>query len=119
MVMATGQLVCGTALLWIATLVSGTSLPTHLSSPTVYAILGVSVLSTAIPSLLMFWLVRNAGAFNASILAFFIPVSAVILGVGLLQDPLTLATVGGFALVLLGAALSTTRPAKVAVKQET
>ena len=43
-----------------------------------WALLGMGVLSTAIPALLLFRLVRTVGATNASLATFFMPVAAVI-----------------------------------------
>ena len=62
---------------------------------------------TAAPMLLMFWLVRHAGASNTSLLAFFMPVAAVLLGVLILGEELAWLAGLGFALIILGAALVT------------
>lgn len=67
----------------------------------------VALLNTAIPVLLMFWLVRNAGASNTSLLAFFMPVASVLLGVLVLGESLGWFAVLGFGFIISGAGLVT------------
>ncbi|WFE90967.1 EamA family transporter [Roseibium porphyridii] len=67
----------------------------------------VALFNTAVPVMLMFWLIRNAGASNASLLAFFMPVASVLLGVFVLAEGLSWTTGIGFALIVLGAVLVT------------
>ncbi|WP_298986182.1 EamA family transporter [uncultured Roseibium sp.] len=67
----------------------------------------VALFNTAAPVMLMFWLIRNAGASNASLLAFFMPVASVLLGVFVLSESLSWTTGIGFALIVLGAVLVT------------
>ncbi|MBL4756906.1 MAG: EamA family transporter [Rhizobiales bacterium] len=55
----------------------------------------------------MFWLARNASATNTSLLACFMPVAAVVLGVAILGERLSWNAMGGFGLILLGAAIVT------------
>lgn len=108
-VMAVGQLVTG-ALILVPLSLLVTPVPLAglaLSHAATGSVLAVALLSTALPVLLMFWLVRNAGATNTSIVAFFIPVAAVVLGAVVLSEPVTLATLGGFGAILGGAGLAT------------
>lgn len=120
-VLASGQLIVATAVLVPASLLFDA--PWTLSPDAVqYASLAVMALfSTAMPVLLMFWLIRTAGASNTSLLAFFIPVAAVLLGVAGLGEQLDWFAVAGFGLIILGAALVTgnirlgrSRPSRVA-----
>lgn len=108
-VMATGQLTVASLVLVILSMLFES--PWSLS-PTRQAILSlvvVAVFSTAITGFLFFWLIRNAGATNTSLLAFFIPVTAVILGTFALGESLAWPTLAGFFLILLGAATVTGR----------
>jgi drug/metabolite transporter (DMT)-like permease len=69
------------------------------------AVLGV--LCTAIAMLLMFFLVRDAGASRAAIITYINPVIATLLGVGLLHERLGLGGVTAFAVILAGSFLAT------------
>lgn len=105
MVLAGGQLLVATVILipislYVDSPWTLSPTPAHLASLAVTAIV-----STAIPVLLIFWLIRNAGASNASLLAFFMPVVAVLLGVLILDEAVSTSAIGGFALIILGAAL--------------
>ena len=107
LVLAAGQLLIASVLLIPISLVL--EAPWSLA-PTNAALLSLSVvalLNTAAPALLMFWLVRHAGASNASLLAFFMPVAAILLGVVALNEPLTWSIIIGFGLILVGAAIVT------------
>ena len=68
----------------------------------VAAILGVTFLSTALAYLLYFRILAAAGATNVTLVAFLIPVSAILLGVGILQETLSLNQVAGMLLIALG-----------------
>jgi drug/metabolite transporter (DMT)-like permease len=86
------------------------SLPRHL--PSVLALSSVAILGlvcTAIAMLLMFHLVRHAGAARASIVTYINPAVATLLGVALLDERLGVGGLTGFALVLLGSSLATRR----------
>ena len=71
----------------------------------VAAILGVTFLSTALAYLLYFRILAAAGATNVTLVAFLIPVSAILLGVGILQETLSLNQVAGMLLIALGLAI--------------
>ncbi len=76
-----------------------------LSSDALWALLGMGVLSTAIPALLLFRLVRTVGATNASLATFFIPVAAVVIGWAALGERLHWTAFAGLAAILVGAAI--------------
>ena len=67
----------------------------------------VALFNTAIPVLLMFWLIGKAGASNTSLLAFFMPVASVLLGVLVLGESLGWFAVLGFGFIIFGAGLVT------------
>ncbi|MGH8297982.1 MAG: DMT family transporter [Steroidobacteraceae bacterium] len=77
------------------------------------AILGV--VCTALSMLLMFYLVKHAGASRASIVTYINPAVATLLGVVLLDERLGVGGLIGFGLILLGSWLATrrSRPASV------
>ena len=69
------------------------------------AVSGVSLLSTALAYVLYFRILSQAGATNTMLVAFLIPVSAILLGVSILDESLTLIQIVGMALIALGLAL--------------
>lgn len=68
------------------------------------ALLGLAVLSTALAYGLYFGLLSSAGAVNASLVTFLIPVSAIALGVLVLGEVLLPRHIAGMALIALGLA---------------
>ena len=102
-----GSLSIASLLLLVPALVS---LPRRMPSPVALssvAILGV--FCTAISMLLMFYLVKTAGAARASIITYINPAVATVLGVALLDEHLGVWGLIGFALVLFGSWLATRR----------
>ena len=81
--------------------------PLFLSIVTLSSIAVLGVLCTAIAMLLMFFLVRDAGAARAAIITYINPVVATLLGVGLLHERLGLGGVTAFAVILAGSFLAT------------
>ena len=66
------------------------------------AMLGLAVLSTVLAYILYFRLIASAGATNAALVAFLIPISAILLGVFILDEQFTKAQAIGMALISLG-----------------
>ena len=84
------------------------SLPRRL--PSAVALSSVAVLGlicTALSMLLMFYLVKNAGASRASIVTYINPAVATLLGVALLDERLGVGGMIGFGLILVGSWLAT------------
>lgn len=80
------------------------------SLPTANALVSIAVLGivcTAIAMLLMFYLVRDAGASRASVITYINPVVATLLGVLVLDEHLGIGGFIAFALILLGSWLAT------------
>ncbi|MDE2050332.1 MAG: DMT family transporter [Gammaproteobacteria bacterium] len=75
------------------------------------AILGL--VCTALSMLMMFYLVKNAGASRASIVTYINPAVATLLGMGLLDEHLGAWGLAGFGLILFGSWLATRRSAPV------
>jgi drug/metabolite transporter (DMT)-like permease len=83
-------------------------LPTSAPEVPVLASIGVlSVLCTALGYVLYFRLIAVAGATRASLITYVNPAVAVILGAAVLAEPITVSTVVGFVLIVVGCALST------------
>jgi drug/metabolite transporter (DMT)-like permease len=101
-----------TASLSVATLVllplAATRWPQTAPSATVIAsLLALSVLCTAVGFLIYFSLIAEAGATRASLITYVNPAVAVVLGLVVLAEPVTLATLAGFGLIVVGCWLST------------
>jgi drug/metabolite transporter (DMT)-like permease len=82
--------------------------------PSALALSSVAVLGllcTTLSMLLMFYLVKSAGAARAAIVTYINPAVATLLGVALLDERLGLGGVVGFGLILLGCWLATRRSA--------
>jgi drug/metabolite transporter (DMT)-like permease len=71
-----------------------------------YSVLALGALCTAVAYVLFFRLVANAGAPYAASVTFLIPVFGVIWGIIFLREPLTVWTIIGCSIVLLGTALA-------------
>jgi drug/metabolite transporter (DMT)-like permease len=71
------------------------------------SLLVLGTVCTAVAYLIYYSLIATAGATRASLITYVNPAVAVVLGVLVLSEPLTPAIVGGFALIVLGCALST------------
>ena len=85
--------------------------------PSEQAVLSVAVLGvicTAVAFLVFFALVREIGPVRATVITYFNPVVAVLLGVAILHEPFTLGIALGSALTLGGSYLATRRPAPAA-----
>lgn len=86
------------------------SLPRQM--PSTLALSSVAILGlicTVLAMLLMFYLVKHAGAARASVITYINPAVATLLGVVLLDERLGVGGMTGFALILLGSWLATRR----------
>ena len=81
------------------------------SSSAVLSVLALGILCTALALALFFALIREAGPQRALVITFVNPAVAVLLGVLLLHEPLTLGIGIGLPLVLVGCVLATRRSA--------
>ncbi len=101
--LALGQLACAT--LMLVPLVGLVDRPWTLALPplpVIAALLGLAVLSTSFAYGLYFRLIASAGAVNAFLVTFLVPVSAVALGIAFLGEALAPRQVAGMALIALG-----------------
>ena len=104
MIPATGMLICSTFfMLPIASLLER---PWQwMPSPLTWAALGgLALLSTSLAYLIYFHILSVAGATNILLVTFLIPISALLLGVLILGEPLSVSLFGGMALIFAGLA---------------
>ncbi|MCO5121535.1 MAG: DMT family transporter [Burkholderiaceae bacterium] len=111
MATATGQVIASSILLLpVALLVDR---PWTLAAPGTAAlgsVIGLAVLSTALAYILYFRMLATAGATNAMLVTFLIPVSAILLGIAVLGETLQYRHIAGMALIALGLAAIDGRP---------
>lgn len=84
------------------------NVPTRLPSlPVLASVVALGLVCTALAYVIYYSLIAEAGATRAALITYVNPAIAVILGVLILGEPVTITTIIGFALILLGCALST------------
>ena len=71
--------------------------------------LGLAVICTAVAFLIFFKLIAEVGPARSTVITYVNPAVAVLLGVLVLNEAFTAATAVGFALILLGSVLATSR----------
>jgi drug/metabolite transporter (DMT)-like permease len=71
------------------------------------AVLALGLFATALPIWIFMRLITRAGPTRAAMTGYLVPLTAVVLGVAVLGEPLTLRQIAGGALVLLGVAIVT------------
>lgn len=81
--------------------------PTVISAPAGWSVVALGVLSTALGFIFMFRLTAIAGPSRTSVVTYINPAVAILLGVLLLDEPLTIGLALGFPLIILGAVLAT------------
>jgi len=84
------------------------------SGQVLLAVLILAVVCTALAFLLFFALIAEVGSVRATIITYFNPAVALLLGVALLREPFTIGAVVGFSLILLGSVLATRRTSALA-----
>lgn len=88
--------------------------PSRVPSPaTLWSVLVLAVLCTAVAFGLLFALVAEVGPVRAIVITYLNPAVAVVAGVVVLNEPLTAVTLVGFALIVVGSGLATRRPRRV------
>lgn len=75
------------------------------SIETIGAIIGLAVISTAVAYVLYFELLKRAGATNVLLVTLLVPVSAILFGVLLLDEEMSLNQIGGMAVLTVGLAI--------------
>ena len=104
-VVATGQLTMSTMLLLpVVLLFDRPSSLFMASAPALTAMIALAVLSSALAYLIYFRLIARAGATNALLTTFLIPVSAIVIGIVLLGESLSARQLAGMAAIFVGIA---------------
>lgn len=102
-VVATGQLTASTVIMVpVVLLWNGVDGLFSASGPAWLAVLGLSLLATALAYILYFGIVRSAGATNASLVTLIVPVGAILLGAAFLGERLETFELAGMGLIALG-----------------
>jgi drug/metabolite transporter (DMT)-like permease len=92
------------------------TLPAHAPSwPVLASLIALGLACTALAYVIYFSLIAAAGATRAALITYVNPAVAVVLGMLILGEPITVGTVVGFALIIAGCALSTRRSTERAV----
>lgn len=102
-VMTAGQLIVASIMLVPLSLIIDAPWTLTPSAGALGAVAWTAVIGTALPVLCLFWLIRNAGATSASLMALFMPVVAVAIGAAALSETLPWQAFVGLALILSGA----------------
>ncbi|MEU0642520.1 DMT family transporter [Streptomyces umbrinus] len=107
------QLLLATAQLAVVTPLF-TTLPTHFPLIPLLAVIALGTLGTGLALLIQYGLVAEVGPTTAQMVTYFIPVIATAAGVAILGESLAWSTPVGAVIVLAGAALTQSRPARPA-----
>jgi drug/metabolite transporter (DMT)-like permease len=83
------------------------SMPASVSAETVGAVAALALVCTMLAFLLFFALIREVGPSRTTVITYVNPLVAVLLGVVILSEPLTLGIAVGMPLILLGSVLGT------------
>lgn len=102
MVTSTGMLICSTIMMAPLAIFSGSLGASVLSIQAIAAVIGIATISTAIAYLLYFRILALAGATNVLLVTFLIPVSALLLGVGVLGEMIGVLEYAGMGGIFLG-----------------
>jgi drug/metabolite transporter (DMT)-like permease len=114
-VLSACQLAAAAVMLAIALAVTGVRTP-HVTAVSVAAIAVLGVIGTGFAYVLNYQIITSEGATIASTVTYLLPVVAIVLGVLVLSESVTVTTLAGIALVLAGVAL-TRRRAKPAAHE--
>jgi drug/metabolite transporter (DMT)-like permease len=107
-VLSACQLGAASVMLAIALAVTGVRTP-HVTAVSVAAIAVLGVIGTGFAYVLNYQIITSEGAAVASTVTYLLPVVAIVLGVLVLSESVTVAVLAGIALVLAGVALTRRR----------
>jgi drug/metabolite transporter (DMT)-like permease len=99
------QLVLAAALLAVALPLSGAGAP-HISAASLASLVILGVLGTGVAYVLNYQIITSEGATVAATVTYLLPVVAIVLGVVVLGESVTITVLAGIALVLAGVALT-------------
>ncbi len=102
MVNSAGMLICSTLMMLPLAAIIDTPWSISPSPGAVAAVFGIAVISTAMAYLLYFRILATAGATNVLLVTFLIPISALLLGVGVLGEVVKVLEIAGMGCIFLG-----------------
>jgi len=102
MVTSTGMLICSTIMMAPLAIFSGSLGASVASTQAIAAVIGIAAISTAMAYLLYFRILASAGATNVLLVTFLIPVSALLLGIGVLGEVIHVLDYVGMGGIFLG-----------------
>jgi drug/metabolite transporter (DMT)-like permease len=115
---ASGQLTMSTMLLLpLVLLFSRPSSLLTASGPALGGLIGLALLCSALAYLIYFRLIARAGATNALLTTFLIPVSAIVIGIMLLGESVSLRQLAGMAAIFVGIAAIDGRAGRLIARQ--
>lgn len=97
-----GMLICSSIMMLPLVIIMDSPGTLRPSLEAMSAVLGIAVISTAIAYLLYFHLLATAGATNVLLVTFLIPISALLLGVGILGEVIKVLEYAGMGCIFLG-----------------
>ena len=97
-----GMLICSSIMILPLVIIIDSPWMLRPSKEAMSAVLGIAVISTAIAHLLYFHLLATAGATNVLLVTFLIPVSALLLGVGILGEVIKALEYAGMGCIFVG-----------------
>jgi len=89
---------------------AATHLPARVSTEVAGSVAGLTVVCTAVAFLVFFALIAEVGPARATVITYFNPAVALLLGIAVLGEPLTIGLGLGFPLVIVGSLIGTRRP---------
>jgi drug/metabolite transporter (DMT)-like permease len=102
MVTSTGMLICSTIMMAPLAIFTGSLGASVLSMQAIAAVIGIAAVSTAMAYLFFFQILASAGATNVMLVTFLIPVSALLLGIGVLGEVIHTLEYVGMGCIFLG-----------------
>jgi drug/metabolite transporter (DMT)-like permease len=97
-----GMLLCSGIMMLLPVIFIDSPWSTRPPFEALLAVLGIAVISTAVAFLIYFYLLAAAGATNVLLVTFLIPISALLLGVGILDEVLKVFEITGMGCIFLG-----------------
>lgn len=97
-----GMLVCSSIMMFPLAIILDSPLSLSPSSEAAAAVFGIAIISTAMAYLLYFRILAAAGATNVLLVTFLIPISALLLGVGVLGEVIKVLEYLGMGCIFLG-----------------
>ena len=102
MISSAGMLICSSIMMAPMAIFSGSLGASVPSVQAIAAILGIAAISTAAAYLLYFRILASAGATNVLLVTFLIPVSALLLGIGVLGEQIQVVEYAGMGGIFMG-----------------